>query len=125
MSSGSGFWSGGGGGIEGVTDAWANEVVGEGRGGRRMFSHNRSRSQDSRAENWEGERRGRGRARVEILCWWISRYYILLYFEEYLKRGDRFRVGGGERRAYRINVTMRPFPLLLQFFKRLDAIIGV
>lgn len=56
--------SSGSGGEGSVMDVWARE----GRGGRRVFSHSRRRSQDSRAVDWEGERRGRGRAIVEILC---------------------------------------------------------
>ncbi len=53
-------------------------LVGEGcgsEGGRRVFSQRRRRSQDSRAERWEGGRAGMGRERVEMLCGTVS--YLL------------------------------------------------
>ena len=92
-------------GGEVVVGVWERE----GRGGRRVFSQRRSRSQDSRAVDWAVESLGRASARVEILCWWISYAYTLLPLFE-------GRVG-----TYGINVTMRP----LHFLKRLHPVISM
>ena len=51
----------------------------DGRGGRRVFSQRRRRSQDSSAANCEDERGGRGREMVEIVYFYVSYYYSYFF----------------------------------------------
>ena len=69
-----------------------------GRGGRRLFSHRRSLSHDSRAANCESDRMGSGSAIVEIVCAEVLALDVLFAYK-CISRMEPI---------YRINMTMSP-----------------